>query len=67
MKSSSSIISHLLPTDDYYIFSVANSKEIDYIQDSLQWFNEASSQIIILDKSKLIFSANTARAFKIII
>uniref|UniRef100_A0A803PIN7 Reverse transcriptase domain-containing protein n=1 Tax=Cannabis sativa TaxID=3483 RepID=A0A803PIN7_CANSA len=55
-------ISHLLFTDDSYVYCQASKEEASHVLSLLQTFEHASSQKVNLHKSSAFFSSNTRAA-----
>lgn len=57
-------VSHLLFTDDSYLFSKVSDTEAMRIIDLLQIYKEASGQRVNMTKSSVFFSTNVAREIR---
>lgn len=56
------VISHLFFADDSLVFARANSVEVAHILDVLSIYQQASDQVVNVDKSKGFFSKNLGSA-----
>ena len=54
-------VSHLFFTDDSLVFCKANKVDCEAFSDILKSYEDASGQMVNLDKSSILFSPNTNR------